>query len=293
MKGDRLMKLETIILCYEPDKSIDKLVRLLDDQVLRPEQIHIVLTRTENVDRNVLQAMLSVPCKITEIEKKDFSHGATRQMAAKESCADYIMFMTQDAVPYDRFLTKRLVDRLEAEPKAAVAYARQLPKKDAPSTERFARLYNYPKKNRSQILPSDGNITARTIFCSDTCSVYRKSTFEKLGGFESVDFNEDAIFAYKAIKTGHSVEYCANAIVYHSHDLKLKQQYYRYKANAKAQKASPEVYKNIHNESEGLKFVKSGTRFFLKRNDLNSLFRFYTEAVVKYCGYFIGRYIGR
>ena len=64
--------------------------------------------------------------EIVPIEKKDFDHGGTRNKGAALSKADYMLFMTQDAVPVDAYLIENLVRAMEEE-EAATAYGRQLP----------------------------------------------------------------------------------------------------------------------------------------------------------------------
>lgn len=285
------MLLEAVILSYKPDTRLIRLVEKLKSQVIRPERIHIMLTLSEGVSKESVFTMVSGGVVITEINKNDFSHGLTRQKAADMSPADYILFMTQDAIPYDNMMTTRLLNSLKNE-SAAVAYARQMPYKNANSVETFSRQYNYPKKSRSQVMPEDGKLTAKSIFCSDTCAMYKMSIFRSLKGFSDVDFNEDAIFAFKAITNGYSIEYCSNAICYHSHNYTIKQLFTRYKANARTQKNTPEVYGNISNESEGMNYLRSGISYFSKRKKYLSVFRLIFESMIKYSGYFIGRYTG-
>ena len=61
--------------------------------------------------------------EIVPIEKKDFDHGGTRNKGAALSKADYMLFMTQDAVPVDAYLIENLVRAMEEE-EAATAYGR-------------------------------------------------------------------------------------------------------------------------------------------------------------------------
>ena len=62
------------------------------------------------------------------IDKKDFNHANTRNIALNYK-ADFYMFMTQDAIPYDEYLVKNLLSSFQND--IVVSYARQIPKKDA------------------------------------------------------------------------------------------------------------------------------------------------------------------
>ena len=46
--------------------------------------------------------------EVYHIAPEEFDHGATRDMAARKSTADLMLFMTQDAVPADTHLVEYL-----------------------------------------------------------------------------------------------------------------------------------------------------------------------------------------
>ena len=65
-------------------------------------------------DEEVLQMLQKAEnAKVVPIEKKDFDHGGTRNKGAALSKADYMLFMTQDAVPVDAYLIENLVQAME------------------------------------------------------------------------------------------------------------------------------------------------------------------------------------
>lgn len=66
-------------------------------------------------------------------------------MAAEKSEADYMIFMTQDAMPADTRLVEHLIKAFE-QPGVKAAYARQLPREDCRLAERYTRSFNYPAK---------------------------------------------------------------------------------------------------------------------------------------------------
>ena len=68
----------------------------------------------EKEDEEVLQMLQKAEnVEIVPIEKKDFDHGGTRNKGAALSRADYMLFMTQDAVPVDAYLIENLVRAME------------------------------------------------------------------------------------------------------------------------------------------------------------------------------------
>lgn len=74
---------------------------------------------------------------------QNFNHGGTRQAAA-EACKgyQYLIYMTQDAIPANEFTLHNLLTAFE-NPKVGCAYGRQLPHKDATILAARARHFNY------------------------------------------------------------------------------------------------------------------------------------------------------
>lgn len=54
--------------------------------------------------------------------------------------------MTQDAMPYDNACVEHLVEKFSL-PHVKAAYARQLPRDDCRTLERFTRGFNYPDES--------------------------------------------------------------------------------------------------------------------------------------------------
>ena len=161
--------------------------------------------------------------QIRHIETEDFDHGGTRDGAASLLDGDLILFMTQDAVPADVYLVEKLVSAFEKE-KVAAAYARQLPDKDCDIIERYTRSFNYPKESSVKTKADLDRLGIKTFFCSNVCAMYRRSIYEKLGGFvKHTIFNEDMIFAGKLIQEGYAIAYVAEARVVHSHNYTNRQ----------------------------------------------------------------------
>ncbi len=287
------MSIEVIIPAYKPDSGLMHLVSMLRKQLIRPERIRILLT-TDNIrEVEALRKMLGESVVVEQILPSEFSHGGTRQRAVDSSAADYILFMTQDALPADTKLISYLLEAV-SKPHTAVAYARQIAYGTSGDVEKFSRRFNYPSKSRTQIEADLKKIGIKAIFCSDTCALYNRRRHIEVGGFDiDTDFGEDAIFAYNAIKSGLNVEYCAEAKVYHSHDYSLKEQFKRSILIAVSQKKHPEIYKTIKSESEGMRYLKTGLRLFIKKHKYLSAVKLIAACSVKYAGYFVGKHFVR
>lgn len=285
------MLLEAIIPAYKPDETIYKLIRKLRQQTVRPERIKVILTVSDGIDDSFFDPVADTDLMIELIDKKDFKHGGTRQRAAMSSDARYVLFLTQDGIPYDDHMTAHLIEAVSAK-NAALAYARQIPYPDSGAIEKYSRHYNYPSKSSSKNYADIEKYGIRAVFCSDTCAVYDMEIFKELGGFYyNADFNEDEIYAYKALCNGYTVEYNADAKIFHSHDYTVKEQFSRYKAIATSQREHPEIFEKMGCISEGKKYVIKGFFFFLRHFRPYTAIKFIYVSFVKYLAFVYGKYI--
>lgn len=284
-----------IIPAYKPDRKLFVSIERLKKQTVKPTGIYIMLTVSEEYGINELEKELKdnnlysdmITCVV--IEQKDFNHGGTRQQAAEMCCTDYMLFMTQDAVPADRYLIQNLLKGFSTD-NTAVCYARQLAGKNAELLEKFSREFNYPAKSAVKTRRDLESGNVRAIFCSDVCAMYDREKFEYLKGFEKkTDFNEDMLYAYKALSADYEVHYASKAQVYHYHNLSIREHFMRNKEIAKSQKAHPEVFKKLSSGKEGMKYVTEGLKYILKNGNIFEAGYFVIYCGVRMLGFTLGK----
>lgn len=102
-------------------------------------------------------------------------------MGAALSSANFVLFMTQDAIPADKKLIENLLAPM-ANPNIAVSYGRQLASKDSDIIEKMTRVYNYPKKSFIKSSSDLDRLGIKTYFCSNVCALYKKVYITSLEG---------------------------------------------------------------------------------------------------------------
>ena len=129
----------------------------------------------------------------------------------------------------------------------------------------------------------------KTYFCSNSCAMYRKSTYEELGGFlpEAI-FNEDMVFASTAINAGYSVAYVAEARVIHSHNYTGFQQFQRNFDNGVSHADNQEAFHNVETLGEGKRLVFDTARYLIRHHEFGQLFRLVYISGCKVVGYKLG-----
>ena len=216
------------IICplYNAEKYIDNLNKsLLMQKNVNINKILYVLTESKDRTEEILKKEKLIYKKI---QKKNFSHSLVRENAAKKSNADIIVFISQDIVIEREDWLENLVKPI-INNEADACYSRQLTKYN--NIEKYTRESNYPDVSTLKSKKDIEKLGLKTFFFSDASSAIKNETFKKLNYYDqkNLTINEDMYIAYKIIMNDYKIKYCADSVVYHSHNFKLKELYERYK----------------------------------------------------------------
>lgn len=289
--GD-IMKVDVIIPTFRPAQRFARLIERLESQTVAVNRIIVMNTEKGELEKRIdIEDFLKRHPKVLleHLTRAEFDHGATRCMGVEKSDAEVFVCMTQDALAVDDFLIENLLKALLAGEDIAVAYARQLPEEDCNAIERYTRTFNYPPQpliKGSAELPTLG---IKTFFCSNVCAMYRREIFDRLGGFvRRTIFNEDMIYAARAVRAGFKIAYAADARVLHSHNYTALQQFQRNFDLGVSHAQYPEIFDDVPPEGEGMKLVKKTAAFLAKHHPL-LLPRLFCHSAAKLIGYRLGK----
>lgn len=287
---------DVIIPVYKPDRGFLTLMEKLRAQTVPIGRIILMNTEQKYLDRLLYGTTLERQVHnitVKHLSKREFDHGRTRNLGVKLSDADVFVMMTQDAIPADESLLERLLARLRQE-EAAVSYARQLPTQESSEIECYTRQFNYPDKSCVKAKEDLPRLGIKTFFCSNVCAAYDRATFDRLGGFVNhTIFNEDMLYAAKAVEAGCKIVYAADACVYHSHNYTISQQFHRNFDLGVSQAEHPEVFAKYPSESEGIRMVKGLVAHLRKNGMRNKIPYVIVQSAFKYAGYLCGKHYRR
>lgn len=175
---------------------------------------------------STLEIINKFPVRLYEIMPSEFGHGKTRNFGASKSAANYVVFLTQDALPYNKYWLNELVGAMEDNKDVVGAFGRHVSYKESGPIEAVnleTHFRNFGDKNTVYFLEDkkkyENDVMYRQFlgFFSDNNSCVRKSVFNRFP-YNDVDFAEDQIWMKSMIEKGYKKVYVPDAIVYHSHN---------------------------------------------------------------------------
>lgn len=185
---------------------------------------------------NTIEIIQSFPCKLHQIKPEDFGHGKTRNLGASLGNGEFIMFLTQDALPANDAWIENFIDAMKEEPSAAGGFGIHYPYPDCNELDKRdlkRHFMNFGEENKVFFIDNrdlyygDKGYQQYLAFFSDNNSCLRRSVWEK-HPYQDVNFAEDQIWAREILEAGYKKIYCPRAGVYHSHNYPLKTYFQRY-----------------------------------------------------------------
>lgn len=282
------MIIDAVVPVYHPGQEFFQLLESLSSQSYPLNKIILMNTGDAPWKKEVEEKFPL--CEVHLIKKEEFDHGGTRHLATTYSNADYLLFMTQDALPKNDRLVENLLQPFSRDEKVKAAYARQLPNSSCREIEKYTRSFNYPEESRIKSKEDLPELGIKTFFCSNVCAMYEKETYDRLGGFpRKTIFNEDMIYAGGLILENYKIAYAAKAQVIHSHNYNAAEQFHRNFDLAVSQTDNPRIFAGVRSEKEGVRLVVHTAIHLLKVRKPWLLIPLVTTSAGKILGYKFGQ----
>ena len=173
-----------------------------------------------------LEEARKYPVQIEEIKPEQFHHSRTRNLGAELAQGQYVVYLTQDALPLENCWLEKLTAGF-SDPQVAMVSGRQIAREKTKPPEKFFYHYNFPEF-RLVIKSGADNYYHDNVFISDVNSAYRKDALLKYRFKEDIVMAEDKEIAVRFLNAGHSIIYEPSAAVYHSHDHGLRDLFARH-----------------------------------------------------------------
>lgn len=271
-----------IIPTLNAGTMIDDLLTCLEHQSRVPDEIIVVDSSSDDDTRDVVRRHPHV--RLIVIDRKDFNHGGTRDMALRESTGEFVLFLTQDALPKDSGYIAAILEPF-GDDHVGLVYGRQIPRADAYAPESLVRSYTYGPQSFT-VTPQDiKRMGIRAFRASDVCAAYRRTAYLQVGGFEDpILTNEDMFIAARLLHAGWHVVYEAKAEVIHSHNFTWKQQFKRNYIQGVEMEKHRDILGDAPITGEGVALVKYTMLGLLKQGKIIDMGWFFIDCIFRYAG---------
>lgn len=210
------------------EDCLDRTLSMIDNQIT--DYLYEVVCIDSGSSDSSMQIILNHqktsqhPYIVKQIPKEEFGHGKTRNLGASLGTGEFIMFITQDATPYDEHWIQNFIDGMMTDSEIAGGFGKHYPYPECDIFEAYSLknfFEGFGKENTVyQLNPekyeSDESYRHFVTFYSDNNSCMRRSVWEKIP-YPDVDFAEDQQWARMILEKGYKKLYCPSAAVYHSH----------------------------------------------------------------------------
>ena len=280
-------RIEVIIPTYNAARYWKTLSTGIRAQSLEPDRVIVIDSASKD---GTAELARNDGFEVLEITPQEFNHGGTRQMGAEHAAqAEILIYLTQDAAPFGVNAFASLAKAFE-DPEIGAAYGRQLPREKASPIEAHGRHFSYAEMPVVRSWESRRTMGFKSIFFSNAFGAYRREALMSVGGFSSdVIFGEDTLVVARMHRTGWKTAYVPDALVRHSHDYTISEEFRRYFDIGVLHARESWLNEQFGSASgEGRRFVLSEMKYLLGHGPQH-IPSAMARTLAKYLGYKIGR----
>ena len=130
----------------------------------------------------------------------------------------------------------------------------------------------------------------KTVHMSDSFSAYRKSALNEIGWCkEGLIVSEETYIGAKMLLNDYKIAYVDDAIVYHSHDYSIVEEFKRYFDVGIFHRQENWIIEKFGAPmNEGKRYVKSEINFLIKNKKIYRIPELFIRSIAKYLGYKLG-----
>ena len=216
-----------IIPTLNAEPYIEKLFSAIKHQSCTAS-CEILVIDSSSEDATVRLVEREPMARLVTISREDFGHGYVRNLGVREAKGDIVVFLSQDALPFDGLWLKNLVMPLIHEDITA-SFSRQVPYTNAtPMEEYFVKIHFPPERKILRPKSDSRDLRLLDVFFSNVSSAAKREIALKIPFWENLIMSEDQQFSRDLLAKGYIVSYEPASCVWHSHRYSLKDVFQRY-----------------------------------------------------------------
>lgn len=221
-----------VIRALNEAKHLTELLDVIAKQQAPDFDVEVVLVDSGSTD-DTLEIARHHGCRITTIDKSEFTFGRSLNRGCDFADGDYLVFVSGHCISAASDWLARLLQPLR-EGVADYAYGRQIGR----GTTKFSEEMLFRK-----YYPAESKIPQRGYFCNNANAAVTRHAWSRFRFNEELTGLEDMYLAKQILASGGHLAYVSEAPVYHIHDETWAQVLTRYEREALAlRKILPELH---------------------------------------------------
>ena len=219
------------LLTFNGELYLEELLKAVYSQKT-DKKYEVLVIDSGSTDRTLEIVDKFPKVRLHKIPNSEFGHGKTRNLAVKMAEGDFVLFLTQDAVPSHNRWLDGMLEPFGMSEHISIVFGRQIPRADCFATlkREVATVFQSMGPENAVMLHRQTKLTDKlgltNTFFSDANSAVRRSAMAKVP-FRDVDYAEDQALGIDMLKAGYIKAYAPLGSVIHSHNYPLGQYFKR------------------------------------------------------------------
>lgn len=210
---------------YNGEEYLEDLLKMVFSQKLdRKFEVLVIDSGSTDNTLNIVKKFKEV--NLIEIPNEDFGHGKTRNLAAKKAKGDYMVYLSQDAVPAHNKWLEFMIEPFFINDQVYCVFGKQIPRPfaDATTKREVSSVFNSlgPEHsimiNRQFSLLTGVESKPYLTFFSDVNSAVRRDYILNKIPYRDVRYSEDQLLGSDVLKNKYLKAYSPMGSVFHSNE---------------------------------------------------------------------------
>lgn len=215
--------ISVVIPTYNGKSDLMSLIPVLKAQLL-VRRIQIIVVDSGSKDGTFEYCSAEIGVEVHGIPHETFSHSYARNYGFSKAVGEYVLFMTQDAMPTDDLWIRKIVDPLLKNDLIVASSCKQVPKRNCDCYgayslyfhNRFMGLESADRIAQAPKNRSDHTLYRKNAQLDDVACIIRSDVFDKY--HYDGEYAEDLSLGLRLLNDGYFIIQRASLAVVHSHN---------------------------------------------------------------------------